>query len=883
MAGKGGSRWGSLLSGAVAGLESRLDTILADDDQASAKLRVAEEKAKQEAAVKAAADKGRLQAEPGLSRNPSRSRPNSRLQDRLAKAVNKGAERASSSTRGSLDIPSRSESPVLKNVTSADTNRPSMESRGSETAVESSRSSKETPVEADATKSENPPKISSESMPSDTTARSTVSEQPPSIPIPEIMTPHSSPQSFQSPTSRPSLDVPASVPVLDISAPRDSATVEAELSSLRETHEKMLAEHREEMNSHLERIDALQSKLTYLTHQLASQAKAAASSSDTKDPLEKKLADKDAQIAALMEEGQKLSKMELKHMTTIKKMRTKASELDKEVTNFKQRHAKAESTIQETTARARRAEAAEKAAQDKLKIVGKIEKDLNIIKAEREEAGLTIAELRRQLSDALSRAEDAEKRAQTGALEAEKRATASLREDIENLRIEKKLAEDRAKRELQEAKEQGARSEEKVKVTELELKTEIANLETKLELLRSRSEEASSSATGDAQAKLLRQIETLQTQYTHASQNWQALESTLTSRVNALEKERDEAAKREADVRRKAREVNLKSRRLEDELEASNERASILEQDLSEQRALTQKLEKKLAQAESAADDARADFEREKRVWEAELQQRLDEEKMKWRLEAQANSSSPPDPNYLHTDSTSFSNRRNSPGPLGYHGRKPISRVVSTSELPLSPMDRMLFEDSRRPSSSRKSTAYTQPLRTPEIGTPARQDSFPNSLSNVNGAGGGATISQTPSMYDEQFENSSQLRSPINEMLSISTVAAGPSVQLVERMSAAVRRLESEKAGAKEEMARLVAQRDEARDEVVALMREVEEKRGLGEKVGRLEGELREMERRYETTLELLGEKSERVEELVNDVKDLKDMYRELLLEKTKG
>jgi hypothetical protein len=42
-------RWGSLLSGAVAGLESRLDTILADDDQASAKARASETAAKQAA------------------------------------------------------------------------------------------------------------------------------------------------------------------------------------------------------------------------------------------------------------------------------------------------------------------------------------------------------------------------------------------------------------------------------------------------------------------------------------------------------------------------------------------------------------------------------------------------------------------------------------------------------------------------------------------------------------------------------------------------------------------------------------------------------------------------------------------------------------------
>lgn len=64
------SRWGSLLSGAVAGLESRLDTILAEDDQASARARAAEQAAKQEAAEKAAAEKAakaRLQADAGMA------------------------------------------------------------------------------------------------------------------------------------------------------------------------------------------------------------------------------------------------------------------------------------------------------------------------------------------------------------------------------------------------------------------------------------------------------------------------------------------------------------------------------------------------------------------------------------------------------------------------------------------------------------------------------------------------------------------------------------------------------------------------------------------------------------------------------------------------
>jgi len=282
----------------------------------------------------------------------------------------------------------------------------------------------------------------------------------------------------------------------------------------------------------------------------------------------------------------------------------------------------------------------------------------------------------------------------------------------------------------------------------------------------------------------------------------------------------------------------------------------------------------RLAQAEAAALEARERVEREKKAWEADLQQKLDEEKLKWRLELQTNHHSmSADPNYLRADSPSApgsANRKySSADPLGIYTRKNLPRTAST-ELALSPMDRMLD----RPPSSRKST---QPLRTPEIGTPPRHDSMPHSLSTLNGA----TMSQTPSIHtydhDEGFDNISSPHRTINDMISVSTVGAGPTVQLVERMSAAVRRLESEKATSKEEMARLVAQRDEAREEVVALMREIEEKRAADERVDKLEKELSEMDERYQTTLEMLGEKSERVEELTIDVADLKKIYRDLV------
>jgi predicted translin family RNA/ssDNA-binding protein len=84
-----------------------------------------------------------------------------------------------------------------------------------------------------------------------------------------------------------------------------------------------------------------------------------------------------------------------------------------------------------------------------------------------------------------------------------------------------------------------------------------------------------------------------------------------------------------------------------------------------------------------------------------------------------------------------------------------------------------------------------------------------------------------------------------------------------------------------EEIARMTAQRDEARQEIVELMREVEAKREADEKVARLEMGQKEMEGRLDEALVMLGEKSERVEELEQDVKDIKEMYRDLLLDRT--
>jgi hypothetical protein len=411
------------------------------------------------------------------SRNASRTRPNSRLQDRLAKAVNKGTDKGDA--RASSDSGSRPDSPALPAASTANSGEHAAASAGGAPPGPAAElpppgDAEEAAAAAAPRQPDASPRPSTDAPPLAAPRR--VSEQPtpeqvPAVSMPAALTPRTaSPRpSFDSDVSRPSVDA------RDVAEPgtRDADVLLSELSTLQDAHEETVRGHRDELNGHLERIDALQSKLAYLAQQLATSAKATASDAAT-TPADKKLAEKDARIAALMEEGQRLSKTEMKHLTTVKALRAKALEHNKDITTLKQRLSKAEKSITDQSERAKRAEAAERGAQDKLKIVGKIEKDLELIRSEREEAAMTIAELRRQLNDALSRADSAEKRVQSGALEAEKRATASLKEDLENMRIEKKLAEDRAKRELQTAKEEARKQRESSHVAELELRGEIA-------------------------------------------------------------------------------------------------------------------------------------------------------------------------------------------------------------------------------------------------------------------------------------------------------------------------------------------------------------------------------------------------------------------------
>ncbi len=313
---------------------------------------------------------------------------------------------------------------------------------------------------------------------------------------------------------------------------------------------------------------------------------------------------------------------------------------------------------------------------------------------------------------------------------------------------------------------------------------------------------------------------------------------------------------------------------MEEELEKARSKAEDMDHELTSRTTQLVTLQERLAKSEADMTTTKNELKAEREAYEARLAQRLEDEKARIREETAR--STPDLYQQFRNDSPVAYNRtrkysngdKNSP-----YSRR--AQGLALSGTGISPLE--------RPVSRKSSTQPLHTLQTSEYQSHQQHLSRQDSMSTAPQVSINSGVPETPSLIDKDDDffagvnTSATPERTINDLISVSTAAAGPSIQLVERMSAAVRRLESEKAAHKDELTRLFCQRDESREQVIILMKEVKEKSGWEQRVKELEGSLKGVEERYLTTLEMLGEKSEKVEELKADVQDLKTMYRELV------
>ena len=252
-----------------------------------------------------------------------------------------------------------------------------------------------------------------------------------------------------------------------------SDALHAQLAQLRGDNEAQEVQRQKEVHNYLERIDALQAKLSYLASEAASNARTSAEAAPT-DSLEKKLAAKDEQIALLLEEGQKLSKAEVTQSTTLRKLRAKVADDGRVIADLRRKLVAADKSSADKAETLTRLEIGVKEAGGKLVRLARAEREVEELKKLRDTRDAQIKSLQEQLDSAQSKAKTDERETTAKALEAERKVAQSLKDDLVSVKLEKQLAEDKRQAELKAASDEKDRQRERHAEIEATLRHEIS-------------------------------------------------------------------------------------------------------------------------------------------------------------------------------------------------------------------------------------------------------------------------------------------------------------------------------------------------------------------------------------------------------------------------
>jgi len=249
---------------------------------------------------------------------------------------------------------------------------------------------------------------------------------------------------------------------------QDPGDLLATIALLREDLAACELRRQEENAAASERIDALSEKVRYLSQESAAAAARERGSAPT--PAERKIAEKDEKIALLIEEGERLARGELELRTTIKKLRAQA----RESAESKKKLEAAERRCAQEREKGRAAAEAEKRALEKVKALAKVESEVEGLKRDKEALAADVRGLEEKLGEQARMAADAEGRVQDEALENERKAASELRAQIERVRSEATMVEEKLKGEIEDLKSKAERILEKARTREREMKAELS-------------------------------------------------------------------------------------------------------------------------------------------------------------------------------------------------------------------------------------------------------------------------------------------------------------------------------------------------------------------------------------------------------------------------
>ncbi|KAH3683944.1 hypothetical protein WICPIJ_005077 [Wickerhamomyces pijperi] len=415
---------------------------------------------------------------------------------------------------------------------------------------------------------------------------------------------------------------------------------------------------------------------------------------------------------------------------------------------------------------------------------------------------------------------------------------------------------------------------------------EVKRLEEKIEQLRFQLENDQTlvaSKPDEAYLKLTRQHETLQKQYTTATENWQGIESMLMKKLQSLERQTDSIKMQELKI---SNENQVLTQELNTKIQETQDLQSKLNESTREIETLSFKLSTVTTQlndleTKHSADTLRLSQEK------ATLQNKLQESEKARRAQEQIQ------PQTLYASNQTYGDFP-SPRPFFAQGRSSSASSLkfkfntpttsnNNNNWETNFKDIGFGESSTTPMTSRKPSGVnisnTSHSASMEMLSDFEEEYDDGEVStsfnkSFNGSGGGAGNGSVISGSGITGTGTGTGAGTSVGGGGAGAGAGGASVQMLGKLSNQVRRLEIELSSMKEELDHASEEKKSAAEEIVKLMKDNEQVQSYKARIEELSKDVELYSSKYERSLEILGEKSELVEELRADIADLKDLLR---------
>lgn len=526
----------------------------------------------------------------------------------------------------------------------------------------------------------------------------------------------------------------------------------------------------------------------------------------TVEDLQKQLASRDEKIQGLMAEGEKLSKVELKHSTTIKKLRAEKIEGDKTIADLTKKLEKATADLSRASEKGTKQGESEKKLQESVKLLSDLTeqqtKHINKLESEKLASNKKHAETEASLKKALESIDEERTKAK---LEAEQVNAAALEKEIKaNDRLHKELTklteksnnmEAKLRKEIRELQITLQTNEEQSGLREDNLRKEVSDLQLKLQQSDSKMDDLSTTMD-DATTPLLRQIEHLQTQHALAIKHRDQTEQSMILRMQSVEAERKKAIEKESKLEQTIQSLSKRIEELEQELNSSQAEIKELNEEIlsccATNKELVEKVEKLTKEKEELIEKEIRDQEGLKSQYQRLMKEKLYEEKKQFEIR--------------------------------------LSKAEKTNQ-----QQQQQYQQQQQQQNQQQQSASL----------PANS---PPSVSSRS-----------------SFDSSST--TPVSSTI------------LVERLQANIRQLENQLSFYQTQLQSSSQSRDELSEEVLGMSQEIETLRKSLKNLNDKDQQYQQLNGRYQTLLELLGERTEEVEELKADLSDVKEMYKSQIIE----